>query len=77
MQMIQTLRGIAIVIEARAETAIQAAELKHRHRLGCADSFAALLAMERKAILVSADPDFEKLGKSLKLMKLQPHTGRR
>ena len=49
MQMIQTLRGIVVVVEAPAETAIKAAELKHRHKLGYADSFAALLAIKRKA----------------------------
>jgi hypothetical protein len=34
--------------------------------LGHADSFAAMLAVTLKATLVSADPSFEKLGKTLK-----------
>ena len=72
-QMVSTLRGIASVIEINPETAIQAAELKYRYKLGYADSFAATLALERKATLVSADPDFEKLGKALKWMKLRPY----
>jgi len=31
------------------------------------------LAMRRKATLVTADPDFEKLGKRLKVMALTRH----
>src|SRR5277367_1790159 len=71
IQMISTLQNIVSVVGVNPETAIRAAELKYRYKLGYADSFAALLAMERQATLVSADPDFEKLGKSLKLLKLQ------
>jgi predicted nucleic acid-binding protein len=37
---------------------------------GYADSFAAALAIEYGATLVSADPAFEKLEKKLKWMKL-------
>jgi predicted nucleic acid-binding protein len=71
--MVSTLRGIASVVEVNPETAIHAAELKYRYKLGYADSFAVLLAIQRKATLVSADPDFEKMGKSLKWMKLRPY----
>jgi len=69
---IAKLRGAASVTEISSTTAIQAAALKLRYKLGDADSFAALLAIERKATLVSADPDFEKVGKSLKWRRLQP-----
>jgi uncharacterized protein len=72
IQTVSALRGIAAIVGVSPETAIQAAELKYRFKLGYADSFAASLAMERKATLVSADPDFEKLGKSLKWIKLRP-----
>jgi predicted nucleic acid-binding protein len=70
LRMIGKISGMAIVVEVSSETAIRAAELKHRYKLGYGDCFAAHLAMERKATLVSADPDFEKLGRSLKLMRL-------
>ncbi len=73
LRLIAKVAGLAVVVEVSSETAIQAAELKYRYKLGYADSFAALLAIERKATLVSADPDFEKIGKSLKWMKLRPH----
>jgi predicted nucleic acid-binding protein len=42
------------------------AATKQRYKLGYADSFAAALALESKATLVSADPSFESIGKSLK-----------
>lgn len=73
LRMIAKVSGLAVVIEINSDTAIKAAELKYRYKLGYGDSFAALLAFERKATLVSADPDFEKLGKTIKWMKLQPH----
>ena len=44
--------------------------MKHQFRLGYADSFAAGLALASKATLVSADPSFEKIGKSLKWIRL-------
>jgi predicted nucleic acid-binding protein len=41
--------------------------------LGYADCFAAALAMRRDATLVTADPDFVKLGKQLKILALPRH----
>jgi predicted nucleic acid-binding protein len=75
LQMIAKISGFAAVVEVSEATAIRAAELKYRHKLGYGDSFAALLAIERKATLVTADPDFDKLGKSLKLLRLQRFRG--
>ena len=72
LRLIGKIAGLAVVVEVNPDTAIRAAELKYRYKLGYADSFAALLAIERKATLVSADPDFEKLGKVLRWMKLKP-----
>lgn len=53
--------------------ATRAAVLKQKHNLGYADSFAAELAIERGAWLVSADPQFMKLGKTLLLHPLPRH----
>ena len=53
--------------EALAETA---ATIKFRHKLGYADSYAAALAIHLNATLVSADPDFAKVGKRLRLLML-------
>jgi predicted nucleic acid-binding protein len=50
------------LVEATPERAIRAAEAKVTYRLDYADSFAAALALEHKATLVTSDSDFRKLG---------------
>ena len=61
------------VISADLDRATRAAALKQKHNLGYADSFAAELALERNAWLVTADPEFTKLGKLLSLYPLPRH----
>jgi len=70
---IQKLQNIVTIIDADQASTIEAASLKHGYRIGYADSFAAALALSRKATLVSADPAFEKFGKSLKWLRLPPY----
>ena len=53
------------VMAADQARATRAGALKQRHSLGYADAFAAELAIERGAWLVTADPEFTKLGKAL------------
>lgn len=53
------------VIAVDGERATRAGALKERHGLGYADAFAAELAIERGAWLVTADPEFSKVGKGL------------
>jgi len=67
---VQVLQHVATMVEADAAQALRAAEMKHAYKLGYADSFAATLAVALKATLVSADPAFEKLGKTLKWVRL-------
>jgi len=62
-----------IVIGVDQERATRAAALKQKHGLGYADSFAAELAIERSAWLVTADPAFAKLGKTLSIYSLPRH----
>jgi predicted nucleic acid-binding protein len=79
-QYIQALQHAVTLIDADANKTIEAATLKHQYKLGYADSFAAALALSSKATLVSADPSFEKIGTSLKWMKLpkfDPKTAKR
>jgi predicted nucleic acid-binding protein len=45
----------------------QAAEYKARHKLSLADAFAAALAKEKKAELVTGDPEFKPLEKEIKI----------
>lgn len=61
------------VIAADRERASRAGALKQKHSLGYADSFAAELAIERGAWLVTADPEFEKVGKGLAVLSLPRH----
>lgn len=62
-----------LLIPADFERATRAAALKQKHGLGYADAFAAELAIERKAWLVTADPEFSRLGKELLLYSLPRH----
>jgi predicted nucleic acid-binding protein len=61
-----TLQDMPIaVIAVDRERATRAGALKQRYGLGYADAFAAELAIERGAWLVTADPEFSKVGKGL------------
>lgn len=53
------------VIAVDRERASRAGGLKQKHGLGYADAFAAELAVEGGALLVTADPEFQKVGKIL------------
>ena len=60
---INAVRPLPIrLIEATPERALQAADVKSKYRLYYVDSFAAALALEYKATLVTSDTDFRKLG---------------
>lgn len=58
------------VIAVDRERATRAGALKEKHALGYADAFAAELAIERHAWLVTADPEFAKVGKGLSVYSL-------
>ena len=62
-----------MIVPADRDRATRAAALKQKHGLGYADSFAAELAIERGAWLVTADPEFAKVGKTLALYSLPRH----
>jgi predicted nucleic acid-binding protein len=68
------LRQLPIsVIAADLDRATRAAALKQKHNLGYADAFAAELAIERAAWLVTADSEFSKIGKALSVYPLPRH----
>jgi predicted nucleic acid-binding protein len=70
---IEALRIIAHYvdsIEVAEKHADAAATLKHIYKLGYGDCFAAELAIRTGATLVTADPDFAKFGKQLKVLAL-------
>lgn len=59
-----------LIMAADKDRASRAGALKEKHGLGYADAFAAELAIERGASLVTADPEFAKVGKTLSLHSL-------
>jgi predicted nucleic acid-binding protein len=68
------MREMPIVpIAADRDRASHAAALKQKHGLSYTDAFAAELAIERGAWLVTADPEFSKLGKTLSVYPLPRH----
>jgi len=59
----QALMPLAIeVLDATPQRAGKAAEVKSQFKLYYADSFAAALAIEHRATLVTSDNDFRRLG---------------
>jgi predicted nucleic acid-binding protein len=71
---VNALRHVVSFMPMELEHAIEAAKLKEQFKMGYADSFAAALALRIDGILVSADPVFDKLGKSIKRLKLPRHS---
>jgi predicted nucleic acid-binding protein len=61
------------IIAADRDRATRAAALKQKHGLGYAHAFAAELAIERGAWLVTADPEFAKVGEALSVYSLPRH----
>ena len=61
------------VIGVDRERATRAAALKQKHGLGYADAFVAELAIEQRAWLVTADPEFANVGKALSVYWLPRH----
>jgi predicted nucleic acid-binding protein len=59
------------VLDATPQRACRAADVKAKHKLYYADSFAAALAIEHKATLVTSDSDFRKLGHSFPVVWLK------
>lgn len=56
------------IIDADAKRVELAASLKAQYRLPYADSFAAALALEKKADLITGDADFKKIEPKLKII---------
>jgi predicted nucleic acid-binding protein len=59
------------ILDATPERALQAADVKVKYKLYYVDSFAASLAIERKATLVTSDSDFRKLGHGISVVWLK------
>lgn len=71
---IDKARRVADSIPVDEQIAIDTGILRIRYKLGLADCFAAELAMRTGATLVTADPEFAKLGRQLKVLALPRHS---
>jgi predicted nucleic acid-binding protein len=74
----QALRAVYAVnplpielLDATPQRSCDAADVKFKHKLYYADSFAAALAIEHKATLVTRDSDFRKLGHNFPIVWLK------
>lgn len=71
--MISAIQPLPIrFIEATVQRCCHAAEIKNTYKLYYADSFAAALALEHKATLVTSDSDFRRLGHNFPILWLKP-----
>ena len=71
-EVMNTLSPLPIrLIDATAPRACAAAEVKSKYKLYYVDSFAAALAIEHKATLVTSDADFRRLGHSFPVLWLK------
>jgi predicted nucleic acid-binding protein len=61
------------ILDATTQRAFRAAEIKTTYQLYYVDAFAAALAIEVKATLVTSDSDFRKMGHSFHVLWLRPN----
>jgi ribonuclease VapC len=59
------------IVEVGRELAELAASYKANHKMSLADAFAAALAKQRKAVLVTGDPEFKPLEGEIKICWLK------
>jgi predicted nucleic acid-binding protein len=59
------------LIDATSQKCLRAADMKIRHKLYYVDGFAAALAAEQKATLVTSDSDFRRLGNTVSILWLK------
>ncbi|MGH9605898.1 MAG: PIN domain-containing protein [Terracidiphilus sp.] len=70
---VQRVSGLVEFESPDFDGALAAADIRRRYKLGLADCFAAELAMRMGATLVTADPEFARLGRRLKVLSLPLH----
>lgn len=67
-----TIHSLPIqMVDATPPRAMRAAEVKFRYKLHYTDSFAAALAIDHKATLVTSDSDFRSLGNTVSILWLK------
>lgn len=61
-------------VESTTSLGMTAAKLKAKHRISVADAWIAALALERRAVLIHKDPEFEQVEDEIEVLKL-PYKG--
>ncbi|MGA2572505.1 MAG: type II toxin-antitoxin system VapC family toxin [Terracidiphilus sp.] len=74
MQCVRETHNVVTVVPLNEQAALDAAMLRFHYKLGLADCAAAELAMNMKATLVTADPEYKRLGSQIKLLALPRHS---
>lgn len=65
---LSTIKRMPIkLISATDEFVLKAAEIKAAYPIALGDCFAAALALQEKASILTGDPEFKKLGKAVKI----------
>lgn len=72
-QAVRAIQNLVEFVPADEAQAHAVARIRTSYKLGIADSFAAELALRRNATLVTADPEFAKIGKQIKILALPRH----
>ena len=75
LRLVKLARSALEMGQVDDQVALDAALLRVRFKLGLADCFAAELAIRTGATLVTADPEFARFGKRLKIRALPRHSG--
>ncbi len=69
---VRDLRQLGIeLVDADWDLSREAAALKSKHRMSFADCFAAALARQRKATLLTGDPEFRQVQEQVRIQWLQ------
>lgn len=73
LALVNVARTVLETMPVDDQVALDTGAVRVRYKMSLGDCFAAELALRLGATLVTADPEFAKLGKQLKVLALPPH----
>jgi len=73
LRLVNGARAVIETMPVDDRVAMDTGTVRVRYKMSLGDCFAAELAMRLGATLVTADPEFAKVGKQLKVLALPPH----
>jgi len=75
LRLVEVARSVLETGQVNDQVALDAALLRIRFKMGLADCFAAELTIRTGATLVTADPEFARFGRRLRIRALPRHSG--